>query len=226
MHQAKSKKSRLTLYIGIALVIGILTGFILNKQYVGTENSRIMNAEAQQKLLHDKMKVYESPKDTIAFGALNKLKEEVTAKKKAAERAILNNNTNTSGVDELLFYTDSLKNINSRIALLLDTSNAGYKALQKEKEFVDAQKTESLKARDKKLDWFSLLADIFIRLIKMIVAPLVFATPTTSVVNTSGATIIFINRIKISASRLNQSSFLSRAFKLSVFWASTNSFSF
>ena len=176
MHQAKSKKSRLTLYIGIALVIGILTGFILNKQYVGTENSRIMNAEAQQKLLRDKMKVYESPKDTIAFGVLNKLKEEITAKKKAAERAILNNNTNTSGVDELLFYTDSLKNINSRIALLLDTSNAGYKALQKEKEFVDAQKTESLKARDKKLDWFSLLADIFIRLIKMIVAPLVFTT--------------------------------------------------
>ena len=67
MHQEKSKKSRLTLYIGIALVIGILTGFILNKQYVGTENSRIMNAEVQQVLLRDKMKVYELPKDTIAL---------------------------------------------------------------------------------------------------------------------------------------------------------------
>ncbi|MES2848014.1 MAG: dicarboxylate/amino acid:cation symporter [Bacteroidota bacterium] len=33
-----------------------------------------------------------------------------------------------------------------------------------------------MKARDKKLDWFTILADIFLRLIKMIVAPLVFTT--------------------------------------------------
>jgi len=176
MHQEKSKKSRLTLYIGIALVIGILTGFILNKQYVGTENNRIMNAEAQQKLLRDRMKVYEQPKDKAAFQALNKLKDQVSAKKKETEHAVLDNSTNTSAADELLIYTDSLKNINSRIALLLDTSNTAYKAILKEKELVDAQKAESLKARDKKLEWFSLLADIFIRLIKMIVAPLVFTT--------------------------------------------------
>ncbi|MEP7164022.1 MAG: dicarboxylate/amino acid:cation symporter [Ferruginibacter sp.] len=176
MHKEKSKKSRLTLYIGIALIVGIATGFILNKQYVGTENNRIMNAEAQQKLLRDKMKLYELPKDSIAFQFLNKLKETVTVKKKAAEKAILDNSTNTNGVDELLAYTDSLKNINTRIALLLDTAGTGYKTLLKEKEFVDAQKSESLKARDKKLEWFSLLADIFIRLIKMIVAPLVFTT--------------------------------------------------
>ena len=176
MQQEKSKKSRLTLYIAIALVIGIITGFILNKKYVGTENSRIMNAEVQQKLLRDKMKAYELPKDTMAFQAINKLKNDITAKKKNAERAILDDNTNTKGVDDLLFFTDSLKNINNQIALLLDTTNTKYKVLQKEKELVDAQKTESLKARDKKLDWFSLLADIFIRLIKMIVAPLVFTT--------------------------------------------------
>ena len=176
MHHEKSKKSRLTLYIGIALVIGIATGFILNKQYVGTENNRIMNAETQQKLLRDKMKLYELPSDSILFQSLNKLKEAVVAKKKAAEKAILDNDTNTNGVDELLLYTDSIKNINSRIALLLDTAGTAYKALQKQKEFVDTQKAESLKARDKKLEWFSLLADIFIRLIKMIVAPLVFTT--------------------------------------------------
>lgn len=176
MHQEKSKKNRLTLYIGIALIIGIITGFILNRNYVGTENGRIMNAEAQQKLLRDRMKVYEAPKDTVAFQALNKLKESVTIKKKAAERSILDNDANTGGLDELVFYTDSLKNINSRIALLTDTSNTGYKSLQKEKEFVDVQKAESFKARDKKLDWFTMLADIFIRLIKMIVAPLVFTT--------------------------------------------------
>ena len=49
MEEVKSKKSRLTLYIGIALLLGILAGFILNKQYVGTENIRIMNADVQQK---------------------------------------------------------------------------------------------------------------------------------------------------------------------------------
>ena len=176
MHQEKSKKNRLTLYIGFALIIGIATGFILNKQYVGTENIRIMNAEAQQRLLRDKMKLYELPKDSIAFRSLNKLKEVFTAKKKAAEQSILDKDSNTNGVDELLADTDSLKNINNSIALLADTSNAGYKALQKEKEFVDALKGESLKARDKKLEGFSLLADLFIRLIKMIVAPLVFST--------------------------------------------------
>ena len=176
MHHEKPKKHRLTLYIGIALIIGIATGFILNKQYVGTENSRIMNAEAQQKLLRDKMKFYELPKDTLAFQSLNKLVEAVTAKKKVAEKAILDNDTNTNGVKQVRIYSDSLKNINSRIALLLDTASAGYKALHKEKELVDVQKGATIKARDKKLEWFSLLADIFIRLIKMIVAPLVFTT--------------------------------------------------
>ena len=38
------------------------------------------------------------------------------------------------------------------------------------------QHTEALAARDKKIEPFSLLADIFLRLIKMIVAPLVFTT--------------------------------------------------
>ncbi len=176
MHKGSSKKNRLTLYIGIALIIGILTGFILNKQYVGTENNRIMNAETQQKLLRDKMKHYETPVDTISFQFLSKLKDELTAKKKAAEKAILDYSTNTNGVDKMLFYSDSIKKINNQIALLLDTASTGYKALLKQKEFVDAQKGESLKARDKKLEWFSLLADVFIRLIKMIVAPLVFTT--------------------------------------------------
>jgi Na+/H+-dicarboxylate symporter len=38
------------------------------------------------------------------------------------------------------------------------------------------QKASAVKARDKKLEAFSLMADIFLRLIKMIVAPLVFST--------------------------------------------------
>ena len=38
------------------------------------------------------------------------------------------------------------------------------------------KKNGSFKQRDKKLEWFTILADIFLRLIKMIVAPLVFTT--------------------------------------------------
>lgn len=177
MHLEKSqKKNRLTLYIGIALIIGIITGFILNKQYVGTENNRIMNAEVQQKLLREKMKAYELPKDSVAFQSLIKLQKAVSEKKKAAENTISDNAENTNGVDNLLLYTDSLKQINKQLALLTDTASADYKALQKQKEFIDIQKATNLKTRDKKLEWFSLLADIFIRLIKMIVAPLVFTT--------------------------------------------------
>lgn len=47
MEEKSAKKNRLTLYIGIALVIGIITGFILNKTYVGEENTKIANAEVQ-----------------------------------------------------------------------------------------------------------------------------------------------------------------------------------
>jgi hypothetical protein len=44
-----------------------------------------------------------------------------------------------------------------------------------------------------------------------------FATPTTSVVSTSGATIILISRMKISATRENGSTFLSRAASTAVY---------
>lgn len=43
-----------------------------------------------------------------------------------------------------------------------------------------------------------------------------FATPTTSVVNTSGATIILISLRKISARSENGSTFLSRAARAAV----------
>ncbi len=111
MHQEKSqKKNRLTLYIGIALIIGIITGFILNKQYVGTENNRIMNAEVQQKLLQEKMKAFELPKDSVAFQSLIKLQKAVSEKKKAAENSISDNAENTNGVDNLLFIQIPLRN--------------------------------------------------------------------------------------------------------------------
>ncbi len=176
MEEGKSKKSRLTLYIGIALLLGIVAGFILNKQYVGNENARIMQAELTQKLLRNSLKAYETPKDSVAFHALSVQRDALVSKKKAAEHDILESNDATAIMNRISGYTDSINHLTSSMSVLLDTANVAYKALVKEKELVDAQKNASLKARDKKLEWFSLLADIFIRLIKMIVAPLVFTT--------------------------------------------------
>jgi len=57
-----------------------------------------------------------------------------------------------------------------------DTTNIAYKSFVAEKAKLIATKNATTEARDKKLEPFSLLADIFLRLIKMIVAPLVFTT--------------------------------------------------
>ncbi len=176
MHQQSSKGSKLTLYIGICLLLGIVTGFILNRNYVGTENARIANAEAQQKLLAGKMKTFETVNDTVAFHALTTLKQAITDKKKSTEKNVLISGSSASAVAEVMVWNDSLKKINQQIGLLTDTGNAAYKKLLNEKDLLAVQKTETLKARDAKLDWFSILADIFLRLIKMIVAPLVFTT--------------------------------------------------
>ncbi len=70
MEVKSGKKNRLTLYIGIALVLGIALGFIFNKTYVGEENRRIANADIQAQHLQKKMKPYETPKDSVAFTAL------------------------------------------------------------------------------------------------------------------------------------------------------------
>jgi Na+/H+-dicarboxylate symporter len=48
--------------------------------------------------------------------------------------------------------------------------------LEQQKKSISKERGELLKARDKKVEPFSILADIFLRLIKMIVAPLVFTT--------------------------------------------------
>ena len=69
-----------------------------------------------------------------------------------------------------------IKAINTKLVLLKDSTTADYAALQ-------AQKVQQLKIskdnnsiREDKLEGFTILSDIFLRLIKMIVAPLVFTT--------------------------------------------------
>lgn len=108
------KKSRLTLYIIIALIIGIGLGFALNKTYLSDYNQRLEAAESL------------------------------------------------------------LKSTNSQLATSPDSLHrVGLEATKKQ---AADEKNTVLAARDKAVEPFSLLADIFLRLIKMIVAPLVFTT--------------------------------------------------
>lgn len=115
-HSKPPKKNRLTLYIIIALVVGIGLGFILNEGYLAPENASLAASETR------------------------------------------------------------LKELNSAIASATDTTAASYKNLLAQKAEQAQIKNAALSARDKKVEPFSILADIFLRLIKMIVAPLVFTT--------------------------------------------------
>lgn len=171
-----AKKSRLTLYIGIALLLGIILGFILNKNYVGDENRQIAHADVQQLAMRQQMKPFEKPRDSAAFAGIEKLRKEATAEKKKAETDVLRSDNGSEAIARLHTWNDSLNALNKMAAAQLDTASAQYKLLKKDAETISAKRTEILKVRDKKLDWLTILADIFLRLIKMIVAPLVFTT--------------------------------------------------
>lgn len=176
MDAQPGKKNRLTIYIGIALVAGIILGFIFNKSYVGQENNRIANADIQAGHLQKLMKPFEMPKDSIVFAALLAQQKSISEQKKTAEQSLLNTPDETRALGNIKLLGDSLRSINTLLAAQTDTLSPAYKFLQKQKDLVATQKNDTVKARDKKLDWFTILADIFLRLIKMIVAPLVFTT--------------------------------------------------
>lgn len=108
------KKSRLTLYIVIALFVGIGAGFVLNKTYVHEHNATLASLQT------------------------------------------------------------SLIQINQSLAAQPDS--ATRVDLLAQKKDLSRKQSEVLAARDKKVEPFSILADIFLRLIKMIVAPLVLTT--------------------------------------------------
>jgi Na+/H+-dicarboxylate symporter len=108
------KKSKLTIYILIALFAGIVLGFTLNKNYVNDENSMLESIDAKI----------------------------------------------TSSKHDLHLATDSVQKA----------------ALETELKTLNKERNDVLSARDKKVEPFAVLADVFLRLIKMIVAPLVFTT--------------------------------------------------
>ena len=169
-------RSKLTLYIGVGLVLGIVAGFLLNTYYVGNENRSIANAEMQQQNLHDKMKLFEIAKDTITYQKIYAQRKQLETLKKEAEKKIITDVSGESIFSVVTLLSDSIKNIDGRMAAMVDTNNVQYKNLLKQNSLLSTQRIEVTKARDKKLDWFTILADIFLRLIKMIVAPLVFTT--------------------------------------------------
>ncbi|MBL7859106.1 MAG: dicarboxylate/amino acid:cation symporter [Cyclobacteriaceae bacterium] len=110
----ESRKSRLTLYIIVALLLGIALGFILNKNYLQDENAQL---------------------DSLA-----------------------------------------LQTLQLQAQHLAETDSSTMLTLEATKKALSKKQSELLSSRDKKIEPFSLLADIFLRLIKMIVAPLVFTT--------------------------------------------------
>jgi len=69
-----------------------------------------------------------------------------------------------------------IREIRHQMHSISDTTSAAYAAMHHRLDDVTCLKDNASAARDTKLDPFSLLADLFLRLIKMIIAPIVFTT--------------------------------------------------
>ena len=110
------KQSKLTLFIFIALVAGVITGYLYNIYVINAYNTKISVAETR------------------------------------------------------------IKAIDTRIVQLSDTTVAEYATLKADRAAHVTIRKENDTIREDKLVGFSVLSDIFLRLIKMIVAPLVFTT--------------------------------------------------
>jgi Na+/H+-dicarboxylate symporter len=109
-------KSKLTLYIFIALILGIGTGYVYNIKVIDQLNKKISVADA------------------------------------------------------------NIKTIDGHLIQLKDSTLAAYKQLKTDRTLQAKLRTDNNTERDNKLEGFTILSDIFLRLIKMIVGPLVFTT--------------------------------------------------
>jgi Na+/H+-dicarboxylate symporter len=110
------KQSKLTLFIFIALLAGVITGYLYNIYVINDYNVKITTAETR------------------------------------------------------------VKAIDARLVQLTDTTVAEFSTLKAERSTEAKIRKENDTIREDKLVGFSILSDIFLRLIKMIVAPLVFTT--------------------------------------------------
>lgn len=109
-------KSKLTLYIFIALLMGVVTGYVYNIKVIDDLNTKISVADT------------------------------------------------------------NIKTIDARLLTINDSTTAVFKQLRKTRAQQAKLRTDNDAARDNKLEGFTILSDIFLRLIRMIVAPLVFTT--------------------------------------------------
>ncbi|HWZ14266.1 MAG TPA: cation:dicarboxylase symporter family transporter [Mucilaginibacter sp.] len=110
------QKNNLTLYIFIALILGVVAGYFYNIYVINAINTQINSAEA------------------------------------------------------------NVKTIDYQLSGFTDTTSVAYSLLKKQRIAEIGIRNNNNSLREDKLEGFNLLGDIFIRLIKMIVAPLVFTT--------------------------------------------------
>lgn len=78
--------------------------------------------------------------------------------------------------NEIAVYEYQISSLDNKIKSVSDTNTIIYKQGVTQRAKLSILKSASVSARDEKLEAFSLMADVFLRLIKMIIAPLVFTT--------------------------------------------------
>lgn len=111
-----NKKSKLTLYIFVALILGVIMGYIYNTNVINTINANISTSEA------------------------------------------------------------AIKNIDKSLLASTDTTTEVFKNLKLQRKAEVKKQQDNSTLREDKLEVFNVLSKIFLNLIKMIVAPLVFTT--------------------------------------------------
>jgi Na+/H+-dicarboxylate symporter len=176
--QPETKKSKLTRNIFIALLIGITLGFVLNQYYVNTENKKIYFYTKNIEQYNKTIKSYLPDTTTSNYKLLAKQLKAVEENKKQFLAAIDDNKSNLLEKHKTIIQLDdSIKKTKTLLNFpRKDTLTAFFSHVKSTKQFSEKKLSEITKDRDKKLEWFSIIADIFLRLIKMIVAPLVFTT--------------------------------------------------
>lgn len=178
MSTTENKKSNLTRNIFIALIVGIALGFALNKYYVSDENGKIDFYSKKTEVINNEIKTYLP--DSSAAGYKKAAASLAKYEKLNADLLAGINKSNEKFVDSYLLVQATKDSISKFENLLKipkkDTLTTAFSNLKSQKEFASERLADITKARDKKLEWFALIADIFLRLIKMIVAPLVFTT--------------------------------------------------
>lgn len=158
------KKSRLTLYIFIGLFLGIGVGVLLNKTYVNGENKQLQQLEKELTATNKALGKLKTPEEPIPVEDLEKLAPEIEK---------IENLIPSKSDDKGMVVTDVQK-IKENKELVLAYHHAELTAKVAD---LQAQKTAATESRDTKLQYFTALSEnIFLRLIKMIVALLVFST--------------------------------------------------